>query len=472
MASPADLAPEPTDAAGWRARALALRAAQDIPEATQAFARAAQLAPADPVIAVEHAQTCFAGGLPATPLFEHARRLAPEQRDISRQLALALAAEGRREEAEALLLDALARQPDWLEGHQALSTMRWTLGQRDRHLDSYREACRRLPRHAPLRLAWFYVLATLRDWSGAEQVLAEGEAAMGELRPFVLAHLYLACERVARERAEPLLAQTSAVRDPGVDLCRLRYYLRTGRPQDADAAAQRLCNSPSARLAWPYASVIWRLMGDARAGWLDGSPPCIQTLDLEWAPGELQALAQVLRGLHTASSPYIEQSVRGGTQTDRPLFFRHEPQIQAARRKITAAVRRYLEALPAADAAHPLLAPPRDQPVRFSGSWSVRLQPQGYHVAHTHPMGWISSALYVSLPDAAQMGPPPAGWISFGCPPPELGLDLPAYRTAEPRAGRLVLFPSTMWHSTLSFQDGERLVVAFDVALPQRPQVA
>jgi hypothetical protein len=64
------------------------------------------------------------------------------------------------------------------------------------------------------------------------------------------------------------------------------------------------------------------------------------------------------------------------------------------------------------------------------------------------------------------MGAPPAGWLNFGTPPPELELELAAYRQIEPRAGRLALFPSTMWHSTVPFSDGERLVLAFDVALP------
>ncbi|HYD23379.1 MAG TPA: putative 2OG-Fe(II) oxygenase [Croceibacterium sp.] len=39
-------------------------------------------------------------------------------------------------------------------------------------------------------------------------------------------------------------------------------------------------------------------------------------------------------------------------------------------------------------------------------------------------------------------------------------------RTIEPRPGRLVLFPSAMWHGTRPFPAGERLTVAFDVARP------
>jgi hypothetical protein len=82
-------------------------------------------------------------------------------------------------------------------------------------------------------------------------------------------------------------------------------------------------------------------------------------------------------------------------------------------------------------------------------------------------MGWISSALYVSLPEQRQRGPAPAGWIAFGRPPQGLGVALPEYGRVEPKPGRLVLFPSTLWHQTLPFDEGERLVIAFDVMRPR-----
>jgi hypothetical protein len=65
------------------------------------------------------------------------------------------------------------------------------------------------------------------------------------------------------------------------------------------------------------------------------------------------------------------------------------------------------------------------------------------------------------------MGTEPAGWITFGAAPPELGLDLAPYARVEPKPGRLVLFPSTLWHGTVPFDDGERLTIAFDICKPQ-----
>ncbi len=105
--------------------------------------------------------------------------------------------------------------------------------------------------------------------------------------------------------------------------------------------------------------------------------------------------------------------------------------------------------------------------MRFAGSWSVRLSGQGHHANHVHPQGWLSSALYVALPAEAERGAGQAGWLTLGEPQAALGVELPPARTIEPRPGRLVLFPSIMWHGTLPFAAGERLTTAFDVAPPR-----
>lgn len=184
--------------------------------------------------------------------------------------------------------------------------------------------------------------------------------------------------------------------------------------------------------------------------------------DLGLSLEELSALARALRALHTDAAPLHDQSVRGGTQTDRSVLLNLEPIIQQTRTRIQAALGDYVENLPARDARHPLLGRPRDR-FGFAGSWSVRLQAGGSHVPHTHPMGWISSALHVETPSLEVAGPVANGPLRFGEPPGELGLPLEAYGQVAPVPGQLVLFPSTMWHRTAPFETGERLSLAFDV---------
>ena len=85
---------------------------------------------------------------------------------------------------------------------------------------------------------------------------------------------------------------------------------------------------------------------------------------------------------------------------------------------------------------------------------------------HVHPQGWISSALYVSLPPRLAGEAEDAGWFTLGQPQEQLGTGLEPWRKIEPKPGRLVLFPSWMWHGTVPFTQGERLTVAFDVRPP------
>lgn len=451
----------------WKTRALDCRRAQDLSGAIDAFARAHELAPRDPPIALGLALTRFEAGLPAAAHFRIAQALAPDDLAIARDAAVNLADEGEYQAAERLLTTRLAAHPDWLDGHRALMTLHTTMGEAERFVESYQQACAALPHHRGLRLAWFHAHAMTRDWPAAREVIAEGERVLGPHRAFVVARAFIAAESGDDAAAGDLFAQLGDVRDLGLDLARLRFALRTGDIATAKSVAERHIGAPTAASFWPYLSVIWRLTNDPRAQGLDDPERFIRVVDLNIPTGELAALAERLRGLHKIKAPFLEQSVRGGTQTDRQLFFRLEPEIAALKTKIDAAVRGYVDALPPPDPAHPLLAPRRDK-ISYSGSWSVRLSAQGFHVPHTHVRGWISSALYISLPPPARMGQPPAGWISFGSPPSELGLSLAPYAQIEPKPGRLVLFPSTMWHATVPFNDGERLVVAFDVAPTRR----
>ncbi len=455
------------DATAWQLFAFAARDLQRLTESLDAFRRAVALAPGDARGVLGYAETTYACGLPAEDLYRRALVLAPGNLHAIRGFALAQAAAGRVGDAEQTLLTTLANRPDWLEGHKCLATLRSTRGDATDFAASYRHACALRPADPALRLAWFGAIAQTRDWEAARAILAAGEAASGAHAGFLSARLFMACETHDDATAEQLFACIPPGSDLVRDIAWLRFCLRTGRPEAATVLAEQLVRTRAAPAVWPYLSLLWRLRGDPRAGWLDGDPPRVHTVDLGFSAAELEQLGGLLRRLHTSRAPHLEQSVRGGTQTDGQLLFRQEPVIRRLRARLEAAIADYAARLPATVVGHPLLGTPRDGPVLFAGSWSVRLRASGYHVSHTHPQGWLSSALYVALPGPALGGAAPAGWIRFGAAPPELGVNLPAYAEVEPRPGRLVLFPSTMWHGTVPFDDGERLVIAFDVALPR-----
>nr|MBA3577233.1 hypothetical protein [Sphingomonas sp.] len=249
-----------------------------------------------------------------------------------------------------------------------------------------------------------------------------------------------------------------------VQVRRVRHYLRWGRPGEADQIISEWIGRPEAFMFWPYASVAWRMMSDPRWEWLEGDDRFVGIYDIADRLPPLDMLADTLRRLHTLSGQPLEQSLRGGTQTDGDIFTHIDPVLVQLREAIRETVAEHVSNFPPHVDGHPLLGPPR-QPIRFSGGWSVRLQSQGYHANHVHPLGWISSALYIVLPD--DLGQSEAGYLALGeAKAPTFQVDLPAFRTIEPKPGRLVLFPSYMWHGTRPFGGGERMSVAFDVAVP------
>jgi tetratricopeptide (TPR) repeat protein len=440
--------------------ALAAREAQDMEAAWVAIRRADVN---DPQTAFFHAQIALETGRPAAALFANAAPLNPNNPALIRNHAAALAEESDVAAATALLEDTLAANPAWLDGHRLLGNLRVTSGDAD-PARSYADAIKRDPDNLSFRLAWFQALSMAREWAAAQTVVANAVAKFGDKPALRSAKVYLASESGEAADDPTLFNSVADIADPGLDIARIRHALRRGDTARAAAVAEAHIGTANAAIFWPYLSIIWRMTDDPRAAWLDGNPPQIRSFELDFTMQELADLTATLNRLHTAKAPYPEQSVRGGTQTSGQLFFHHDPAIQNARAKVTAAIATYTTALPAADLAHPLLGPPRDQPILFEGSWSVRLAAQGFHSRHTHTRGWISSALYVSLP---KLDAPPAGWIEFGAPSPELSLDLPAYTQIEPKPGRLVLFPSTLWHGTIPFDDGERLTIAFDVRVPR-----
>lgn len=454
------------EAARWFDEARRLRASQQVIAADEALARARALAPDDRLIGFLHAQSRYELGHPAAALFAAAEQLWPDNLDLLRNRALAEASEGRQPEARAVLAGALARHPGWAEGHRVLAALEWVAGNSAGFDASYARAVTAEPANAALWLGWFSAVAQLRDWPRARGILARAEAALGAHRALIEARLFIASESGDLAEAERLLALTADWPQPFVRLAAIRHALRRGDPARALGLALPLVEpDPAGGLAgqvWPYVSTCWRLLGDARAGWLDGTPPFVRAAPVGLSAAELDELAEVLRGLHRAQLPYPEQSVRGGTQTDRSVLLRHEPILQRTRAALMTAVADYVAALPPADPAHPLLSRPRGRQL-ISGSWSVRLTDGGHNVAHSHPRGWISSAFYVAVPAPAGGDGNREGHFHYGAPPAELGVDLAPYATIVPEPGQLVLFPSTLWHGTVPFAAGERLNIAFDV---------
>lgn len=174
------------------------------------------------------------------------------------------------------------------------------------------------------------------------------------------------------------------------------------------------------------------------------------------------ALSSALGDLHGYKSAPLDQSLRMGTQTHKDLRFSDNLVIRSFFSLLEKPISEYMDAI-GQDPKHPLTRRNSGK-YRLSGAWSVRLTAGGHHVNHVHPQGWLSSAYYVDVPDEVADEKTKNGWIGFGAPP----LNIPELAEPElmikPKPGRLVLFPSYMWHGTLPITgDKPRLTLPFDV---------
>ena len=249
------------------------------------------------------------------------------------------------------------------------------------------------------------------------------------------------------------------------------HLLFSGDPGHAEKLCAELLDiSPYDQLAWAYRGTAWQLLSDPREAWLMDYERMVRPVVVPTPGGYkdsvdfFQEVKVCLETLHRTKAHPIEQSLRGGTQTNGHLFRLKHPVLRVLEQQIRLAVSSVVADFPE-DPLHPFWGRRKfknsGDGVTFSGAWSVRLRSEGYHTNHIHPEGWISSALYIALPDEIGRGDEHTGHIQFGVP---LGMELPPRRIVRPQVGTLVLFPSYMWHGTVPFASQQpRITVAFDL---------
>lgn len=304
----------------------------------------------------------------------------------------------------------------------------------------------------------------------ARDLLLKAALALPRDVPVLLAAAHAAVEHGEIGEAERLArsAELLAPRDGAVLNQLTIVYLAAGRadvalkkarsgleasPDDQSllgwaAMAARACGDPLYKMLYDYAGLVAGYDIATPDGWRD-------------TESFLVDLAATLKQLHRYERHPINQSIEGGVQTVQNLRGSGNPALQALFKAIDVPIRKHMKALGQGDDPH------RRRNMgnyRIKGAWSVRLQPGGYHRDHFHPEGWISSAFYVETPDAALDRGAHEGWLRFGQPPILTSPPILADHFERPKAGRLVLFPSYMWHGTVPFGTNEpRMTVAFDI---------
>src|SRR5471032_104836 len=386
---------------------------------------------------------------------------------LARHRAETLQNLNRFDEAVAIFEKEIARTPADAGLHLDYNALLYQLGRTDEFLKSYDRG----PQSRELLLGKAFLLAREKRHAEAHAIYAglqardpsDRLAAIGVAQSLTA----MGCHAEAAALFEALLARHGG--DASLFSIAAEPALLNGDPQKAAwLCEQGLASAPHNASCLTMLSIASRMLEDGRDEALNGYDSLVRIFDLDPPEGfssmedfnaELNAS---LDRLHPKTREFVDQSLRGGTQTPSHLFPAGLPLVVQLKKRIDEAVARYISEL-GEDAMHPLLSR-RGKDFRYSGSWSSRLHDSGFHVNHFHPDGWISSCYYVSVPDAVRCETAKQGWIKFGEPAFDVVMKRPICRTIQPVPGRLVLFPSYIWHGTVPFRDkAARTTIAFDV---------
>jgi uncharacterized protein (TIGR02466 family) len=400
-----------------------------------------------------------------------AAALKPDSYDALHALANALKGAGRYDEAIAALWRAVELQPMSAAAHDDLNRLAWETDRKDMFLTSFAYVRERFDEDPALLTTEAQIRMQRNDAQGAEPLLRRALVLSPERGE---AHALLGRLLARRGRFDESFGAFAGAVRAAPQFANFRNEFGYALLQGSEPG-QALMQFEEARrindidqLALGGVCLAYRAMGDSRYHELCNVDAFVRVFPLAVPHGYSSvrsynaALAEALLSLHTTKAEPLEQTLRGGTQTSGLLFMRKSAMIESLREQIEVAVGGYVREM-AGDATHPFLSR-RQEHFGFTHSWSCKLRSSGFHTNHVHPMGWISSAYYVSLPDEMDDAVRRPGWLKFGQSHLELGGSDRPEHFVQPVVGHLVLFPSYFWHGTVPFESAsDRLTVAFDV---------
>jgi len=265
-----------------------------------------------------------------------------------------------------------------------------------------------------------------------------------------------------------------APQQPEVAVSLGKAALRSGRIERAEAALEHALQVlppwPAAQRERQYAH-CYRALAAAAAGddalYADLADPRRLATITELVPaqeGDLNTrLAEVLQHQVPLTWEPRQTTTSAGLQSG-DLSGADLPALAAFRARLVAAIDGTIARLPVR-AGHPFLG---YRPRRYRiNLWATVLRDGGHQRPHIHPRGWMSGVYYVQVPPLAPDVAPAAGRLELGRPEELLPLPpAPLLREVAAEPGRLVLFPSYLFHRTIPFHGRDaqpRISLAFDV---------
>ena len=377
---------------------------------------------------------------------------------------------GRPDEAAASFRQAVILQPDFAEAHANLGATLHTARRYEEAVAAYRCALETLSDNADLH---YNVGALCRSLGRFDEAAAAYRTALAlapdrlDFREKLAGALQ---EMAAYDEAAALYGALQAHLPSSVDINKslAETLIGAGKPRDAVAACDRFLDS------YPYNSAIvsckaialGELGENAAERRIMNFDRFIQAIAIEPPPDftDLPAfnagIAKAIRDHQTLDFEPPGLATAAGYQTG-AMLDQPTGAIRSLAAVIGRAVRGYIENLPN-DPQHLFVA---NAPTRWTlNGWGVILQEQGHQRPHIHPRGWLSGVYYVHIPKSIGTELQ-QGWIEFGRPPENFGCRADHETTRrQPQTGRMLLFPSYVYHNTIPYTDSENCIsFAFDV---------
>jgi uncharacterized protein (TIGR02466 family) len=454
---------------------MALHQQHRFEESQAAFERAIAAAPGDPEVLTnlgnmlrdqgehDHAAQCY----------QQAVEQVPEYAPAHAWLGVTLHELERHDEAIAAMQRAVCLDPLNQEIHANLKRVRWNLNQRKHLHDSYRAACKQLPNSAEAHMNLAQSLLVNGNFAEA-LVSSQRSVALGA--GVARAHSLLGQAQMALgDKLEGIHAHQRAHELAGDDPLVAEEFAAALSLVDKHAGARDVLRDALA-LAPRRSGILGRLCIALR----ELQDPSLDELvdydrfmhsELIEVPSGFSDLAQFNAALHEAlkqqhigANHALEQSMRGGIQTENNLFQNPNGLVALLKQQISKTIDHFIAGLPD-NAAHPFLRFKPQQYV-YTGAWSTILKQTGYDGSHIHNEGWLSGTYYVEAPNLSDaQHAAEEGYLQFG-EPPRVHTSERNYRvrSVAPQVGRVVLFPSYYWHGVRVFHTGgRRHSVSFDV---------
>lgn len=380
---------------------------------------------------------------------------------VHQNLANAYSDIGALSEAAEHYEKAIRLNPDYIDAYVNLSLILWEMGEKQRYLTHFEKDD--VLRSPTKRCAYINVLLNAKAYDKAITSLNEAPEVKNQISGQLLyakalrglglfTESYCALRQIVeKDNSNEVLIETCI------------SAIEAGELKAAENAVEKVLDrEPDNQLAKAYWHAVKKSAGQ------DGYPIDKYTGKYDifphWNAAEkasyLSALTAHLASLHSAIEQPINQTLENGTQTRGHLLTSENPLIKTLKAAIDNVVLQFMETQ---GLDRDRLTDGSGCP-HYKGSWSVRLDGEGYHHNHIHSHGRISGVVYLALPRVAADKTKREGWLALGQPFRYEEENMSPDVFVEPALLHCVLFRSFVWHGTIPFREKtQRMTVAFDV---------